>query len=58
MLYLEMSGTIQGIKIKYLGYYYSDQKGTVQLLAYTSAMLYKEARAEMETFLNGLVLIN
>ncbi|OKS89220.1 hypothetical protein RG47T_4703 [Mucilaginibacter polytrichastri] len=53
-----MSGTIQGIKIKYLGYYYSDQKGTVQLLAYTSAMLYKEARAEMETFLNGLVLIN
>jgi hypothetical protein len=58
VLYLEMSGTIQGIKIRYMGYYFSDEHGTTQLLTFTSTALYPQAKQELETFLNGLVVIN
>jgi hypothetical protein len=57
ILFLEMSGTIQGIKFRYMGYYFSNEKGTTQLLSYTTEAMYKDARNELETFLNGLVVI-
>ena len=55
VLHLQMDGTIQGIKFTYLGYYYSDESGTVQFLTYSSQKLMKEQRAECEALLNGLV---
>jgi hypothetical protein len=58
ILFLEISGTIQGIKFKYMGYYFSNEKGTTQLLSYTSEAMYNDANKEMETFLNGLVVID
>jgi hypothetical protein len=58
ILFLEMSGTIQGIKFKYMGYYFSNEKGTTQLLSYTTEAMYNDANKELETFLNGLVVIN
>ncbi|MDB4903839.1 MAG: hypothetical protein JWQ63_3120 [Mucilaginibacter sp.] len=58
ILFLEMSGTIQGIKFKYMGYYFSNEKGTTQLLSYTTEAMYNEANKELETFLNGLVVID
>lgn len=57
VLHLQMDGTIQGIKFTYLGYYYSDESGTVQFLTYSSQKLMKEQRAECEALLNGLVKI-
>ncbi len=56
--FLEMSATIQGIKFKYMGYYFSNEKGSTQLLTYTSEATYKSTFSDLETFLNGLVVNN
>jgi hypothetical protein len=50
-----INGTVEGIKFAYLGYYYSDNKGTTQLITYTSLQLFPGYRDEAEKFLNGLV---
>ena len=52
--FMQMKGTIQGIKFTYLGYYYSDSHGSLQFLTYTSQNLLENYRAEMENLLNGL----
>ncbi len=54
---MQMVGTIQGIRFVYFGYYYSNESGTVQLLAYTGEQLFEEYQEEMETFLNGFVVL-
>ena len=54
VMYMEMDGTIQGIKFSYFGYYYSDKSGSIQLLAYTGSNLAEKYKIEIENFLNGL----
>ncbi len=54
MLFLQMDGTIQGIKFSYFGYYYSSASGTIQFLSYTSQNLLKEYRQICEDLLNGM----
>lgn len=54
LVQLNILGTIQGIKFSYLGYYYSNSKGTTQLLTFTSENLFPKYRKAAETFLNGL----
>lgn len=58
VLHLRMSGTIQGIKFSYFGYYYSNENGTVQLLTFTSQNLMDEMIGESEQLINGLVRLN
>lgn len=58
VLFLEMSGTVQGIKFRYMGYYFSNEKGTTQLLSYTTEAMYNAASKKLETFLNGFAVIN
>jgi hypothetical protein len=58
LLYLEMAGTIKGIKFRYMGYYYSNKKGTIQLLSYTTESLYNETSKDLLKFLNGFVVID
>lgn len=58
VMQLDIIGTIQGIKFAYFGYYYSNAKGTTQLLTYTSQNLMKEYRSDCEELLNGLVEID
>jgi hypothetical protein len=53
VIYQEMDATIQGMKIKYLGYYYSDKSGSTQYLTYTGASLFDKYKPAMESFLNG-----
>jgi len=53
VIYMEMQGTIQGIKFKYLGYYYSDKSGSTQYITYTGSSLVKKYESEIEKFLNG-----
>lgn len=55
VLFMQMDGTIQGIKFSYYGYYYSNSKGTVQFLTYTSQNLMAEYLEAAEELLNGLV---
>ncbi len=51
---MQMNGTVKGIKISYLGYYYSDENGSLQFLTYTSQSLFKEFKDELENLLSGL----
>jgi hypothetical protein len=57
VLYMEINGSIQGIKFTYLGHYYSDTSGTTQLVAYTGTNLVDKYRLEINNFLNGLVTL-
>ena len=54
VLHLEMSGTMQGIKFVYFGYYFSNEKGTTQIVCYTAKSLLKDYQADFEDFLNGI----
>lgn len=56
ILLLQMDGTVQGIKLSYVGYYYSNPRGTVQFLTYTSQNLLNDHLAEIEDLLNGFVV--
>jgi hypothetical protein len=55
VLHLEMSGTMQGIKFVFLGYYFSNERGTTQLVCFTAKSLIKEYKADFDDFLNGLI---
>jgi len=54
VLMMQMVGTIQGLRFKYMGYYYSNPNGTVQFLSYTFESQFDEFEHELELFLNGL----
>ena len=58
VLQMQMSGSMQGIKLVYLGYYFSDEKGSTQLITYTSKSLFDSYRSEAEKFLNGMDMTN
>ncbi len=55
VLMLQMSGTIQGIRFTYYGYYFSNSNGTIQFLTYTGENLFNDYLDDIELFLNGLV---
>lgn len=55
VLMMEMNGTIQGINFIYSSYYFSNEKGSIQLITFTSANLFGELSKEMGELLNGLI---
>ena len=55
VIYMEMEGTMSGVKFTYLGYYYSNSSGSTQLITYTGSNLVKKYKSEILEFLNGLV---
>ncbi|MFT6385124.1 MAG: hypothetical protein ACJAQR_001964 [Bacteroidia bacterium] len=57
VLMMQMTGTIQGVRFTYYGYYYSNSNGTIQLLTYTGESLFNDYLADIELFLNGFVEI-
>lgn len=56
VLCLELKGTIKTIKFVYLGYYYSNANGTVQMVAYSAQQFYEKNKKSMEDFLNGFTV--
>lgn len=56
VLFMEMSGIISGINFTYVGYYYSDSKGSSQFLCYTSTNLVNKYRKDIMGMLNGFVI--
>ncbi len=57
VLCLKFQGTIKGVKFVYFSYYYSNPKGTVQLISYSSQQFFDAVQKELENCLNGLVEI-
>jgi hypothetical protein len=57
LLHMEVSGTMQGIKFVYFGYFFSNEKGTTQLVCYTAKSLLNEYKTDFEDILNGLSVV-
>ena len=57
VLMMEMSGSTNGYKFTYVGYYFSNEKGSVQLVLYTGTNMRDEYYDEIELFLNGFVVL-
>ena len=53
VIYMEISGTSQGLKFKYFGYYHSNKSGSTQYIAYTGESLEELYRSDIDDFLNG-----
>jgi hypothetical protein len=56
VLYMEFKGNIQGIEFSFLGYYYSNESGATQYMAYTGSNLVNKYKDEINDFLNGLTI--
>jgi hypothetical protein len=56
VLYMEMAGTAMGMSLVMFGYYYSNESGSTQLVAYTGSKVAPKYKSEIAAFLNGLVL--
>ena len=55
LIYQEIDFSMHGVDFTYLGYYFADESGATQLIAYTAANLTEKYRPEIELLLNGLV---
>jgi hypothetical protein len=55
VLMLQINAIVSGMKMKLFGYYFSNEKGTTQLLMMTGQSLFSELEKDAEIFLNGLV---
>lgn len=57
VLYLELRATVNGIKFSYVGYYYTNANGTVQLVAFTTQSAFQTVKPKLLELLNGLTEI-
>ena len=53
-LLVDVNGTIQGIKFRYHGFYFSNSAGSAQIVAYTSQNLFDEYEGEFNKPLSGI----
>ena len=56
ILCLKLDGNIQGMSIRYYGYYYGGKAGMIQLVTFTAQNLFPEYESQLTDFLNGLVI--
>lgn len=56
IIYMEMTGTIKGIKFQYLGYYFSDASGSTQYVVFTGENLVNQYKIEIDHLLNGFYI--
>ena len=54
--YLQMSGDAHGVKFVYMGYYASNNSGTLQFVCFTFRNLLKNYESDFQNLLNGLVV--
>lgn len=57
VMMLQISGTLQATPFTYFGYYITGEAGTIQLMTFTTGKAFEKFRKEMESFLNGLVVL-
>jgi hypothetical protein len=53
ILYMQMEGTVQSIPFTYVGYYYTGEAGTIQIITYSAKDLIDEFESDFIDFLNG-----
>lgn len=53
VIFMQMQATMSGIDFTYLGYYFSDDNGSTQLVVYTGTSFLDKYRNQMIDFLNG-----
>jgi hypothetical protein len=53
LIYMEMIGTIESIKFKYIGYYFSDSSGSSQFVVFAGANFINDYKTEINNLLNG-----
>jgi hypothetical protein len=53
VIYMCIDGVMEGIRLSYLGYYWSDATGSTQPIAYTATNLIAKYVSDIENFLNG-----
>jgi hypothetical protein len=53
ILYMQMGGTVQSIPFTYMGYYYTGEAGTIQIITYSAKDLIDEFESDFIDFLNG-----
>ncbi len=53
---MQMEGEVEGIKITYYSYYYSNHNGTWQFHTYTMSSFFKQFKSKMEDLLNGFIV--
>ena len=58
VLFLQMNGTMSGVKFSYYGYYFSNANGTIQFITYTAKNLLGKHLNDCDKLLNGLVELN
>jgi len=56
VIYMEMEGILQGMKVTYLGYYFSNETGSTQYLTFTGSNLVNKYRKDIDNFLNGFTI--
>jgi hypothetical protein len=57
VLYVHSDAVVQGIKLNYLAYYFTNSESTVQFIGYTSKNAVEKYKSAMEELLNGLVTL-
>lgn len=57
VLYIHSDAVVQGIKINYLTYYFTNLESTVQFIGYISKNVVEKYKSTMEELLNGLVTL-
>lgn len=57
LLMMQLKGSVQGIKIIYRGFYYSNEHGTVQLIMYTGQNMLSKVKPVIENFMSGFVTL-
>lgn len=55
LIWMQMDGEFQGIKISYYSYYASNTKGSLQFHVYSGQKLIKKYLTEIDNLLNGLI---
>ncbi len=56
LLFLEYTGTLNGILFAFYGHYYSDSSGTIYVVSWTGQNLLSEYRPAIEQFASGVVI--
>lgn len=57
VLYMEIEAVVEGIKLLYYNYYYTDETTSVQFICYVPLSIKKFSK-EIETFMNGFVVLS
>jgi hypothetical protein len=56
MIAMQLSGSIQEVPFTYLGNYYGDKSGVIQVICFTVTPAFKDREQDCLNFINGLVI--